>query len=166
MSREADAGELAELFRLHAGSLLRLAVLLAPDRATAEDVVQDAFAALGARWDRLREPAARAAYLRVSVVNGSRSRHRRAATARRHRGLLEPDVSDGADERVLLAEEHRAVADAVNRLPRRQRQVIALRYWADLSDAEISTALGLAPVTVRATASRALDRLQQELEQQ
>jgi DNA-directed RNA polymerase specialized sigma24 family protein len=66
-------GDLAELYAAHRLSLVRLALLLVDDRASAEDVVQDAFASLAGRLHRVREPHAALGYLRTSVVNGSRS---------------------------------------------------------------------------------------------
>ncbi|MSZ78312.1 MAG: hypothetical protein F2667_14500, partial [Actinobacteria bacterium] len=68
---------ITELYAAHRLSLVRLAILLVDDQASAEDVVQDAFAALLARADGIQEPAAALGYLRTSVVNGSRSALRR-----------------------------------------------------------------------------------------
>jgi RNA polymerase sigma factor (sigma-70 family) len=64
---------------------------------------------------------------------------------------------------VLLGDEHRQVIDALRTLPRRQREVLVLRYWSDLSEAEIATALGVARGTVKSSASRALDALEKQL---
>src|SRR5687768_7179855 len=88
---DADTA-LTELFRAHYASLLRLAVLLADDHATAEDLVQDAFARMHRSWGRLRDPDRALPYLRASVVNGSRSRLRRLRTARRHAEAAPPDA--------------------------------------------------------------------------
>lgn len=152
-------GPVAELFRRQRPDLLRLAVLLLGDRAMAEDVVQDAFVALHRKWPTLSDPAAAAGYLRVSVVNGARSAHRRRATVWRHLKAGEPEALPAADAGVLLAEEHRTVLDAVRRLPRRQREVLVLRYWAGLSEAEIADTLAVSRGTVKTCASRALAKL-------
>ncbi|WP_285477891.1 SigE family RNA polymerase sigma factor [Amycolatopsis sp. NBRC 101858] len=152
---------MAELFRAHRPGLVRLAVLLLGDRALAEDVVQDAFVAL-VRRPPLADPAAAGGYLRVSVVNGARSAQRRAAVRLRHR-RAERDDGPPADAGALLGEEHREVLAAVRRLPRRQREVLVLRYWSGLSEAEIAHTLGVSRGTVKTCASRALAKLEGQL---
>jgi RNA polymerase sigma-70 factor (sigma-E family) len=154
--------ELVRLYRSHRLSLLRLAVLLTDDPGAAEDVVQDAFLALQRRWHAV-DPAAAAGYLRTSVVNGTRTLHRRRGVARRHLKSLELEDAPPADLALLLTEEHRQVVDALRTLPRRQREVLVLRYWSELSEAEIAAALGIARGTVKSSASRGLAALQQHL---
>ncbi|WBB63913.1 sigma-70 family RNA polymerase sigma factor [Streptomyces sp. WMMC500] len=143
--------------------LVRLALLLVDDLPTAEDVVQDAFAALfrkhGTRLRGLDDPEA---YLRTSVVNRARSVLRRRRTARAYTPERERHVPP-ADEHVLLDEEHREVLAALRRLTRRQREVLVLRYWSHLTEAQIADALGLSRGTVKSTASRALDALGRQL---
>ena len=78
---DADTA-LVDLYRAHYGSLVRLAILLADDNATAEDLVQDAFVKLHRNWKQLRDPGAALSYLRASVVHGGRSRLRRLKTSR------------------------------------------------------------------------------------
>ncbi len=153
--------QLAELYAAHRLGLVRLAILLVDDLASAEDVVQDAFASFAARG-RLRDPGAALGYLRVSVVNGSRSALRRRRTARAYSPPhdVEPD---GPDARAVLSEEHREVLRAVDQLPPRQREVLVLRYWSGLSEAEIATALDISRGTVKSTASRALAALEKIL---
>jgi RNA polymerase sigma factor (sigma-70 family) len=142
--------------------MVRLAVLLVDDTASAEDVVQDAFVALHRLQDSVREPAAALAYLRKSVVNGSRSALRRRQTARRHDVLTDVD-GPPADVDLLLAEEQRSVLAAVRQLAPRQQEVLVLRYWSNLSEAEIAAALGISRGAVKSTASRAIDRVEQIL---
>jgi RNA polymerase sigma factor (sigma-70 family) len=162
--RQADVDEvIADLYKSERSALIRLAVMMTQDRILAEDLVQDAFANLFRRWALLEDHTKAPAYLRVAVVNGSRSFHRRRALAWRHADGWQNGTSEGADTAVLLDEEYRQVVAAVHELPARQRQVIALRYWADMSDGEIAEALGVAEVTVRATMSRALSRLLREV---
>lgn len=153
------SAELSELYAAHRLSLVRLAILLVDDLASAEDVVQDAFAAMAARRGRLDNSAAALAYLRTSVVNGSRSALRRRRTAR---GYVAPHDAppDGPEGKAVLAEEHREVYQALERLAPRQREVLVLRYWSNLSEAEISEALGISRGAVKSTASRALDALE------
>ena len=90
---------LAQMYQVHRLGLVRLAVLLVDDLPLAEDVVQDAFAAVHARWDRLRDQHSALAYLRVSVVNGARSALRRAAI--RPRRLQDGGESARADAAAL-----------------------------------------------------------------
>ena len=153
---------LVDLYRAQRLPLLRLAVLLVDDRTVAEDVVQDAFLGLQRRWHAV-DPAAAAGYLRTSVVNGARSQLRRRGVARRHLRVAEPDDAPPADVAVLLDEEHREVVEAMRRLPSRQREVLVLRYWSGLSEAEIAAVLGVARGTVKSSASRALAALENEL---
>ena len=158
---EWDAA-LVDLYRAQRLPLLRLAVLLTDDRGTAEDVVQDAFLALQRRWHAV-DPAAAAGYLRTSVVNGVRSLHRRRLVARRHLHAATPEDVPPADLALLLTEDQREVVTALRTLPRRQREVLVLRYWSDLSEAEIADTLGIARGTVKSSASRALASLQKSL---
>lgn len=159
------AGDLAELYAAHRLSLVRLAILLVDDQASAEDVVQDAFAHLAGRLHQLRDRHAALGYLRTSVVNGSRSALRRRRTAR---GYVPPrDVEPpGPDDRAVLAEEHREVLAALDTLAPRQREVLVLRYWSGLSEAEIAEACGISRGSVKSTASRALDVLETTLKEQ
>lgn len=154
--------ELADLYAAHRLSLVRLAILLVDDLASAEDVVQDAFTAFAARGTRLREPAAALGYLRTSVVNGSRSALRRRRTARAYTPPQEIPP-DGPDARAVLNEEHRELLAALDRLAPRQREVLVLRYWSELSEAEIAEALGISRGAVKSTASRAIDALEKSL---
>ena len=155
--------DIAGLYAAHRLSLVRLAVLLVDDRATAEDVVQDAFAGLAAHGSGLRDPDKALAYLRRAVVNRSRSALRRRRTAR---GYAAPRSIEAVrpDERAVLAEEHREILAALDRLAPRQREVLVLRYWSGLSEAEIAATLGISRGAVKSTASRALDHLETLME--
>jgi len=154
--------DITELYAAHRLSLVRLAVLLVDDFASAEDVVQDAFAGLARRPEAVKDPSKALAYLRVSVVNTSRSALRRRRTARAYtppHDLSPPSPEDSA----VLAEEHRAVITALRTLPPRQREVLVLRYWSHLSEAEIARTLGISAGTVKSTASRALAALEKAM---
>jgi RNA polymerase sigma-70 factor (sigma-E family) len=155
-------GALIDLYRAQRLPMLRLAVLLTDDPATAEDVVQDAFLALQRRWHAV-DPAAATGYLRTSVVNGVRTLYRRRGVARRHLHAVRSEDVPSADLAVLLTEEQREVVEALRTLPRRQREVLVLRYWSELSEAEIAAALGVAKGTVKSSASRGLASLQKHL---
>jgi RNA polymerase sigma-70 factor (sigma-E family) len=147
---------LADLYRDHRGRLVRLAALLVDDPATAEDVVQEAFAGLHRHWAGLRDEAAAVGYLRTAVVNGSRSVLRRRRTARDYVPPHQVNARS-AESLAMLSAEHQAVVDALATLPPRQREVLVLRYYGGLSEAEIADATGISRGTVKSTASRALD---------
>ena len=148
---------LEQLYAAHWRRLVRLATLLVRDVGTAEEVVQDAFVAVHGRWSRLRTPEAALPYLRQAVVNRSRSVLRHRGVVNRHLrteaarpALPAPD----AEGPVLGAARRQAVLDALRRLPQRQREVLALRYFADLSEGEIADALGISRGAVKSHASR------------
>lgn len=153
---------LGELYAAHRLSLVRLAVLLVDDTAAAEDVVHDVFAGL-LKTRSLRDGDAALAYLRRGVVNRSRSALRRRRTARAYAPPHEASAA-GPDDLAVLSEEHRTVLAAVETLPERQREVLVLRYWSNLSEAEIADAMGISRGTVKSTASRALAALEQKME--
>ncbi|MGW5117336.1 RNA polymerase sigma factor [Streptomyces noursei] len=156
---------LTELYHAHRLKMVRLAVLLVDDRATAEDVVQDAFAALYKRHgEQLGEVDNALAYLRTAVVNAARSVLRRRRTAREYTPPHEADAPS-AEERVVLDEEHREVLAALGALTARRREVLVLRYWGDLTEAQIATTLGISRGAVKSLASRALDALEKILEE-
>ena len=151
------------LYAAHRLSLVRLAVPRSSTSSTAEDVVQDAFAGFAGRRRPLDDPDRALAYLRTAVVNNARSALRRRRTAR---GYVVPSEvePDGPDGRLILAEEHREVLAALDRLSPRRREVLVLRYWSGLSEAEIAEALGISRGAVKSTASRALDALESIME--
>lgn len=157
------APDIDALYQAHWRYLVRLATLMVDDSASAEDVVQDAFVALHRRSGALRDPDAALAYLRTSVVNLSRSVLRRRQTVRKHLKVAEPEATAGADDDVLLRDEHRAALRAVKTLPRHQREVLILRYWSGLSEREIAQTLGISNGAVKSAASRGLASLQKTL---
>ena len=157
--RAPDAG-IERLYRTHRLSMVRLALLLVDDRETAEDVAQDAFAALHRRWQSLQSEDAAIGYLRTCVINGARSVLRRRRTVRRQPQPRDDLLfADGADRRVLLAEEHREVIAAMRHLPARQREVIVLRYWSELTEPQIAATLGISVGSVKSSASRGRDAI-------
>jgi RNA polymerase sigma-70 factor (sigma-E family) len=153
---EAAPLTLADLYRDHRMRMVRLAVLLVDDPNTAEDVVQEAFAGLHRNWAGLRDEEAAIGYLRTAVVNGSRSVLRRRRTARDYVPPHQVNARS-AESLAMLTAEHQAVVDALATLPPRQREVLVLRYYGGLSEAEIAEATGISRGTVKSTASRALD---------
>ncbi|MEN9505383.1 MAG: hypothetical protein RI958_1309 [Actinomycetota bacterium] len=130
----------------------RLAAFLTHDTQVGEDIAQDVMVEMSRRWDWIDNPDA---YLRRAVTNGSWNWKRRVRTADRKLPLL---AVSGRDE---MRFDH--LADAVARLPFRQRAVVVLRYYSGLSEAEIADALGCRPGTVKSLASRALAALSKEI---
>jgi RNA polymerase sigma factor (sigma-70 family) len=131
----------------------RLASFLTQDTAAGEDIAQDAMTKMCATWGRADRPEA---YLRTALVNGCHNWHRRAGTQRAKLTLL--SVPDRVD---FVSED---LADAIARLPFRQRAVIVLRYYSDLTEAAIAETLGCRPGTVKSLAARALVALAKEIE--
>lgn len=151
---------LADLYSAHYARLVRTAAFLTGDRDSAEEVVQDAFVQLHTRWSRLREPQA---YLHTAVVNLSRSKLRRRVVAARFRP--EPDrPMDSAEAGALGLLQRRDLAIALRALPRRQREAVVLRYYADLSEAQTAAAMGCSAGAVKSHTSRAMAALRQLLE--
>jgi RNA polymerase sigma-70 factor (sigma-E family) len=130
--------------------LVRLAYLLVDTTEHAEEAVQDAFARAYPKWDRIQNHDA---YMRTAVVNACRRVQRRRMLVRRTPQHRPDDAVLGADH----------IADVVRGLPLRLRQVIVLRYYLQLSDAEIADTLNLPPGTVKSTLHRARARLREEL---
>jgi RNA polymerase sigma-70 factor (sigma-E family) len=158
----ADADEaVARLYRDHASGLVRLAVVILGDYAAAEDVVQDAFCGLCRRWDELSDLAKALNYTRSAVINGCRSLQR--YQSRRTGRPAPPTATASAEAMAMLGEEHRAVLAAVAGLPPRQREAIALRFFADLDEGEIARAMGVSRGTVKSTLSRGIAALGQQL---
>ena len=152
-----------ELYQQLWWPMLRLATGLVDEVSVAEDVVQDAFAATYRRWGAIHDRQAAAGYLRTAVVNGSRSVLRRRLTARKHLQSVVDEPVDAADRSVLRIAERDRVLDAMSTLPDRQREVLTLRYVAELSDADIAQATGLSEGRVRSASSRALAALRMTL---
>jgi RNA polymerase sigma-70 factor (sigma-E family) len=150
--------ELSALYREHAVGLTRLAMLMVGDRASAEDVVQDAFLGLHRRHGEIRNDDGGLAYVRSAVLNRCRSVLRRRAVAGRFHQPYEPPVWS-AEDGAMADEERRQVLAAIARLPRRLREVLALRYYCDLSESEIARTLNVSRGTVSSTTSRALTAL-------
>lgn len=151
------------LFRAHGPALVRLALLLVGDQPSAEDVVQDAF--IGLHKARLRDQDKALPYLRVAVINGCRSVHRARRRAASLRQQHEPPVWS-AEAAAIVNEDRREVLAAVARLPRRPREVLALRYYLGLPETEIAAILGISRGTVSSTVSRGLTALARELKEE
>ncbi len=152
------AGEdFAAVFAAHHADALQLAYLLCGDPHRAEDVVADAFVKVWRRWEAGGIDSPRS-YVRRAVVNEMHSRFRRLrlerAQAERRSGDGRGDR--GHDERFADAD---AMVAALRRLPERQRTAVVLRYYADLSEADMAETMGCSVGTVKSSLSRGLNRL-------
>jgi RNA polymerase sigma-70 factor (sigma-E family) len=163
---QSAADDITSLFRKHYAGLVRLALLVTGDRPTAEDVVQEVFVSLQARRDQPGLRGDPLAYLRSAVLNRCRSVLRRRAVARRFAGARELRLAgpnQSAEYEVMVSEQRRQVYAALAALPRRRREVLVLRYYLDLSEAEIAAVLDVRPGTVKSTAARGLAALARSL---
>ena len=159
-ARRSDA-DLPALFHAHYRKLLALAVLVTDDRATAEDLVQEAFARLHGR--NLEDPDRAVAYLRSTVLNLSRSRLRRLRTARKHQ-RPDDEVVPSPEGEVLLRADQRVILDAMKTLAPRQRQALVLRYWEDMNVTQVADAMGVSTGAVKSHTARGLAALRRRLE--
>jgi RNA polymerase sigma-70 factor (sigma-E family) len=155
---------LDEAFRLHGAELVRVAAFILGDGGAAEDVVQDVFVRVYERTELLSGDPRH--YLRSAVINGCRSTLRRSRLIRRHaeqHGQLSSCPPLTTEEAALLDEDRRRVLTALAALPRRRREVLVLRFYLEMSEAEIADTLGISPGTVKSTAARGLAALAQRL---
>ena len=165
---DGAAAAVGALYESSALGLIRMAYVMLGDLASAEDVVQEAFYGLYRRWDRLADPAGALHYVRTSVLNGCRSALRRRAVRRgfvQQRTLADEPPAVSAETVMLGGEEREDVIRALRRLPDRQREVLMLRFYAELPDEQIARVMGIRPGTVRSTAFRALDALGRALKE-
>jgi DNA-directed RNA polymerase specialized sigma24 family protein len=148
---EDVSGTVAALYREHYRPLVRLAVLLVSDLAAAEEIVQEAFADVHGTWRALPGPDAALRYLRRSLI-------------RRSRSAAHPQAGAGADRAAGAGAGQEAGAGAgllavLRALPAREREVLVLRYFADLPEAEIASVTGTRIAAVRTYAARGMSSL-------
>jgi RNA polymerase sigma-70 factor (sigma-E family) len=148
----------AALYRTHYRSLVRLAALLLRDVSTAEEVVQDSFVAMHGSWRRLGDSDEALSYLRQSVVNRSRSVLRHRMVVDRNVPKPAPDMPGGEQEYISKLERS-ALISALRTLPARQREVLVLRYYGDLSEAQIAATMGISRGAVKSHAAQAMSSL-------
>jgi len=175
----AEAG-LRQLFEQHWTGLCRLGFLMLGDPAAAEECVQDAYLGVFRAWDRVSLMERPDLYLRTAVLNQCRSRlRRRQVEARVARasvagagggdpGTRRPGAGgdDGSGTGKGLADPdlvRQEIVAAVRRLPPRQRAAVVLRYYEDRSEAEIASAMGCSPGTVKSQLAKARATLGRDL---
>ncbi|ARQ69908.1 SigE family RNA polymerase sigma factor [Streptomyces marincola] len=154
---------LTETYRAHYRSLLGLAALLLDDTASCEDVVQEAFIRVHSARGRVRDQEKTLAYLRQTVVNLSRSTLRRRILGLKLLSKPLPDMAS-AEEGAYEQLERADLIKAMRGLQRRQREVLVLRYFADMSEAEVAKTLGISAGSVKAYGSRGIAALRVAME--
>ena len=142
-------------------ALLRMALLLTHNLADAEDLVQVALAKTYQAWDRIEDRGAVDGYVRRAMVNTHISWWRRRR--------VEEYPTDDIPERAVAdhagdSELQDALRRAIERLPRRMRAAVVLRYYEDMTEAEIANVLGVSQGTVKSTVSRAVAKLRIDAE--
>ncbi|MFC8090313.1 SigE family RNA polymerase sigma factor [Streptomyces sp. NPDC057301] len=154
---------LTETYRAHYRSLLGLAALLLDDTASCEDVVQEAFIRVHSARKRVRDPEKTLAYLRQTVVNLSRSALRRRILGLKLLSKPMPDMAS-AEEGAYDQLERDSLIKAMKGLQRRQREVLVLRYFADMTEAQVADTLGISLGSVKAYGSRGIAALRVAME--
>lgn len=149
----AQRTSFAVFYRSEYPSAVRLARLLVPE-GSAEDLAQDAFSRLHGRFEALDNPPA---YLRRTLVNLGRTWHRKRLREQDRLGQVRRAEAVDLGAREML--------DAIDALPYRQKAVVVLRYWLDLSEAEIAEILGCRAGTVKSLGARALRRLRKAVDE-
>lgn len=170
MGERADE-EFREFMYAQWPAMVRLAYGLTGDQGHAEDVAQTAFARAYASWHRVKRSGNPAAYVRQIVVNENRNRFRKRRVTERltdsmpEHGSLWPGMPGyGAVDAMSESDERTTLIAALQRLGPRQRAVVVLRYWMDMTEAEVATVLGCSIGTVKSQASRALASLRKSTE--
>jgi RNA polymerase sigma-70 factor (sigma-E family) len=154
MSRSPTDGEFTEFVHASWASLYRTAYLMLGDRSEAEDLVQTTLAKTYASWPKVRDIDAAPAYARTVLVNTAASWFRKKSWRNERPTATVPDRAHETDP-----SDRPALVGALAQLPPRQRAVIVLRYYQDLSVAQTASALGCSDGTVKSQTSDALNRL-------
>jgi len=158
--RDPDHTDLERFLAEHGERLLRIAIALTGSRADGEDLLQAALERLLPRWRTLAADAA-ASYLRRTLYNLAADGWRRRGAWRRALPLLRTQDGASGTDAVAEVDLRDALVRLLAQLPPRQRAVIVLRYWEQLTEAETAALLGCSAGTVKSATSRALQRLRE-----
>ncbi|HEY7431069.1 MAG TPA: SigE family RNA polymerase sigma factor [Streptosporangiaceae bacterium] len=142
-------------------AMVRLGYALTGDQGDAEDLAQAAFARAYASWPRVRRAGDPDAYVRRIVINENRNRFRKQRVPEH---LTDRVPERGGTDETGGHDDRSALMAALRKLGPRQRAVVVLRYWLDMTEAETAATLGCSVGTVKSQASRALLRLRQRAE--
>jgi RNA polymerase sigma-70 factor (sigma-E family) len=154
--------EVRALYEERHGELVRFATFVLGDSHAAEDAAQEAFVRVYDVWDRLDDRERAVAYLRATIVNLSRGRHRRRLVAERHQQPLLTLVSSAEDDAIGRVGRS-AVLAAVSALPTQQRACVVMRHWLRMSESEIAATLDVSIGSVRTHNKRGIQALQRKL---
>jgi RNA polymerase sigma-70 factor (sigma-E family) len=161
VTRQDELAEFTDFVMGQQGKMVRLAELLTGDRGRAEDLAQDGFAKAYSAWHRIRggDPSA---YVRRCIINANTDWWRRRTryeqpSPQLPEGLIQVDMAAASAARDL-------VLRALAKLTSRERAVLALRFYLDLSEIQIAQELGISPGTVKSAAARALAKLRADAE--
>lgn len=157
-----DDGTLGSLHQQHYAAMVRLALIYVDDVESAEEVVQDAFLKM-LRGRRRPKPGREVVYLRTAVLNGARSVLRRRRVVRLKLPRLAMADTEAAETSTVRRSDQDQLWDAVMALPEKQAAVLVLRYYENLSEAEIAEVLGIAKGSVKSHAHRALRKLETKM---
>jgi RNA polymerase sigma factor (sigma-70 family) len=168
-AQDGDVNAYAELVRRHQDPVVRLAYVLCGSGVDVEDVAQEAFVKAYLAIDRVRPGGSFRSWLLRIAANEASNRRRSAGRRAGYELRLATDrasveAAPSPEVAVLAGESHRGALVALAALPRRQRDVVACRYLAGLSESETAEVLGLAVGTVKSRSARALARLRHQLE--
>ena len=169
MTVEIDRDTLvATLYQIEGVALLRLARLFTDDRTAAEDIVQEAFIRLHRNAHRIEDTTRAAAYMRSIVLNLARDHNRRGLMSLRHQTTVIRESAGGApplpEDRIVRSEDQGEVIEALRDLPGRQRDCLVLRFYLDLSEAEIADTLDISKNSVKTHCRRGMATLKRRLE--
>ncbi len=153
----------AALYRAHVPSAVRLAFLLTGDAASAQDVAHDAFLRAASRLRLMRNQDHFGAYLRRAVVRSVLMRHRSMEREQARAKRVAHGLAGVVDDPAGNASAHFDLVAALRTLPSHQKSALVLRYWLDLSEADIALAMGCRPGTVKSSLSRGLEALRKVL---
>jgi RNA polymerase sigma-70 factor (sigma-E family) len=152
----AAEAEFSEFMQGRWPQLVRLGYLLTGDRGLAEDLAQTALARAFASWPRIRRAGDPDAFVRRVMLNANHDRFRKRRVAEQLTGAVpEPAAEDASGRR----EDRVALMGALMSLPVRQRSVVVLRFWLDMTETQVAEALGCSVGNVKSQASRALAKL-------
>jgi RNA polymerase sigma-70 factor (sigma-E family) len=162
-ARPADEHAFRDYVRARRPALLRTAYLLTGNLADAEDLVQSALAKTYLAWHRIEDRGAVDSYVRRAMVNTQISWWRR----RRLEEFPTDEIPDQAtDEYPVSTDVQESLRRAIDRLPHRMRAAVMLRYYEDMTEAEVAEVLGVSVGTVKSTVSRAVAKLRIDVELQ
>ncbi len=152
------------MFNAEGAALVRLARIFTDDRASAEDLVQEAFIRLYHSAHRIEDPNKVAPYLRSILLNLCRDHNRRGLLSLRHLQAEEPEAPVGPEDDVVRTEGQAQVLDALRALSPRQRECLVLRFYFDMSETEIARTLAISPNSVKTHCQRGMASMRRDLE--